>query len=234
MKNPSATLMTRLEESPVRKRLLDHEFVRRVERGAVSKEQAAVVIGQWWHPLHYFPTFLARCIAALPNIESKSAISRILAQETGAGDAARAHEVIYIRTMEGAGFVRRQIVDERPFAETAALVNGYEQGSDNAFAALGCIFATEVTDLMMVSAVGKTVTAATGVRDLAWVDIHVNQEPDHVEQANHAMLKNFSAAEQSLVLRNAEQMWRLWIGFFDRLLQEISDTVTRPAEPVPA
>jgi pyrroloquinoline quinone (PQQ) biosynthesis protein C len=234
MNNQSEILMTRLEENLLRRRLLDHDFVRRVERGSITRDQAATIVGQWWHPLHYFPTFLARCIAVLPDIESKSAISRILAQEAGAGDASRAHEVVFIDTMERAGFARRQITESPPFDQTAALVAGYKRGSGHPFAALGCIFATEVSDLMMVSSVGKAVTAATGVSDLEWVDIHVKQEPDHVEQANHTMLQNFSAVEQSLIVQSAELMWRLWIDFFDRLLQEISEPVRRRAAPIPA
>ena len=232
MDNIPELLMTRLEENPLRRQLVEHEFVRRVQAGAITTDQAATIVGQWWHPLHYFPTFLARCIAEFPDIESKSAISRILAQEAGAGNPEQAHEVIYIHTMERAGFGRQQIAGAAAFAETAALVEGYECGSSARLPALGCIFATEVTDLTMVSAIGRAVTAATGITDLEWVDIHVRQEPDHVEQANYTMLQNFGAIEQALIVQHAEQMWRLWIHFFDRLLQEISALPARLKIPV--
>ncbi|HSR68627.1 MAG TPA: iron-containing redox enzyme family protein [Acidobacteriota bacterium] len=221
-KHNSHTLTNRLEENSVRRRFVGHDFFRRVAEAPLAVDKAAVIVGQWWHPLHYFPTFLARCIAVLPDIESKSAISRILAQEAGGGNVGRAHEVVYIHTMERAGFSRRQITGQAPFRETAALVEGYRRGSRDRCSALGSIFATEVTDLLMVSAIGKAVAGATGVTDLEWVEIHVEQEPDHVEEANHTMMHDFSAAEEGLVLESAEEMWRLWEGFFNRLGKEIS------------
>jgi hypothetical protein len=52
------------------------------------------------------------------------------------------------------------------------------------------------------------------------VSIHVEQEPDHVEEANHALLSGFTDEEEQAVLRAANEMWQLWIGFFDRLVAE--------------
>jgi hypothetical protein len=53
------------------------------------------------------------------------------------------------------------------------------------------------------------------------VDIHVQQEPGHVEQANEALEVGFSAADFDRIVASAEEMWRLWIAFFDRLRQEV-------------
>lgn len=214
------TLHNRLNDHWLRKQFVNHDFFRRVKEDPIDREQVAVFIGQWWHPLHYFPSFLARCISVLPDIESKSAISKILNQETGEGKPGRAHEIIYIETMERAGFTREQVTKSAPFPETAALVSGYERASRNRLVALGFIFATEVADLTMVSSIGNAVTRATGVKDLEWVDIHVRQEPDHVEEADHAVLGNFTAQEEALVFESAIEMWRLWTTFFDRLLKE--------------
>jgi len=218
----SYTLGARLDENPLRKRFVTHPFFCELADKRLSKRQAAIIVGQWWHALHYFPTFLARCVAVLPSIESKSAIARILNQEAGGGNARQAHEVIYIHTMEGAGFSREQIADSPPFQETAALVAGYEGAGMHVNSALGFIFATEVTDLLMVSSIGKVISQATGVQELEWVDIHVSQEPDHVEEANHSLMGGFSMADESLIIESAEEMWSLWIGFFDRLYYEIT------------
>lgn len=223
-------LAIRLDESPVRRRFVGHPFFRNVDAGKTTRHGASILVGQWWHPLHYFPTFLARCVAVLPDIESKSAITRILNQEAGGGNARQAHEVIYIYTMEGAGFAREQITGAAPFEETAALVKGYERLSRDPLSALGSIFATEVTDLLMVSSIGKAVAHATGVRELEWVDIHVQQEPDHVEEANHSLMGGFDDAAVSRVVESADEMWRLWTGFFDRLQRDIA----APAQPLAA
>jgi pyrroloquinoline quinone (PQQ) biosynthesis protein C len=214
------TLAQRLDENPVHRRFTEHEFFKSVRTEQLTQEQVGVFLGQWWHPLHYFPTFLARSVAALPDIASKSAITRILNQEAGGGRADRAHETIYADSMAKVGFDRDLVTGSAPFPETAALVEGYERASAERFSSLGFIFATEVTDLLMVSSIGLAVRQVTGSPDNEWVSIHVEQEPDHVEEANHTILEGFDAAEEAEVLATAEEMWSLWIGFFDRLAAE--------------
>ncbi|MFC6086782.1 TenA family transcriptional regulator [Sphaerisporangium aureirubrum] len=217
----------RLAGSPVHRKFQDHPFFAAVDTADLTKEQAAILIEQWWHPLHYFPTFLARCVAVLPDIASKSAITRILNQEAGGGVVSQAHEVIYVDSMDKCGFDRDRVTGTEPYAETAALVEGYRNATDGRESALGFIFATETTDLLMVSSIGKAIERTTGITDNEWVKIHVEQEPDHVEEANHALLANFSAEQEDAVLRAANEMWALWTAFFDRLVVEAG--VERPA-----
>jgi pyrroloquinoline quinone (PQQ) biosynthesis protein C len=219
----------RLAESPVYRKFRDHPFFTAVGTADLTKEQAAILLEQWWHPLHYFPTFLARCVAALPDIASKSAITRILNQETGGGIVSHAHEVIYGDSMEKSGFDRDRVTGTAPYPETAALVEGYRAASARRESALGFIFATENTDLLMVSSIGKAIERTTGVADNEWVSIHVEQEPDHVEEANHALLADFSAEEEAIVLKAADEMWQLWTAFFDRLVEESGAGATAPA-----
>jgi hypothetical protein len=47
--------------------------------------------------------------------------------------------------------------------------------------------------------------------------IHVEQEPDRVEDAGSAVVRTFSRDEPDRVLASVEEMWRLCTGFFDRL-----------------
>jgi len=218
------TLIDRLNENRLRKALINHEFFRRVKASPMSREQVAVFIGQWWHPLHYFPTFLARSVSVVPDIESKCAISTILNEEAGEGNPKRAHEVIYVDTMERVGFTKRQATESAPFRETKTLVDGYERASEERLGALGFIFATEVADLAMVSGIGAAVAKVAGTKDLEWVKIHVQQEPGHVNEAGHTMMCDFSPSEEALVMRSAEEMWGLWIAFFDRLEAETFPT----------
>ena len=210
----------RLAESPVYKQFRDHPFFHAVGSADLTRQQAATLIEQWWHPLHYFPEFLARCVAALPDIASKSAITRILNQEAGDGDPARAHEVVYLDSMRRCDFDPGRISGAAPYEETAALVEGYRKATQTRESALGFIFATETTDLLMVSSIGKAIERTTGITDNEWVAIHVSQEPDHVEEANHALLSDFTASEEEAVLAAADEMWRLWTAFFDRLALE--------------
>ncbi|WP_431873280.1 TenA family transcriptional regulator [Amycolatopsis sacchari] len=210
----------RLAESPVYRDFVAHSFFAGVESANLAKEQAALLIEQWWHPLHYFPTFLARCVSVLPDIAAKSAITRILNQEAGGGVVSRAHEVIYVKSMAKCGFDAERVTGTAPYAETAALVAGYEAASARQESALGFIFATETTDLLMVSSIGKAVERATGVTGNKWVTIHVAQEPDHVDQAKAALLAGLSPEQEEAVVAAADEMWRLWSGFFDRLVTE--------------
>jgi pyrroloquinoline quinone (PQQ) biosynthesis protein C len=219
----------RLAESKVYQDFRDHPFFKAVDSADLTREQAAILIEQWWHPLHYFTTFLARCVAVLPDTASKSAIARILNQEAGGGDVTRAHEVVYIESMDRCGFDRERVTGTAPYAETAALVDGYRAASDSRESALGFIFATETTDLLMVSSIGKAIERTTGVGDNEWVRIHIEQEPDHVEEANHALLSDFNADEEDKVLAAANEMWRLWTAFFDRLVAEADVRAAVPA-----
>lgn len=209
-----------LLESPAHRALESHPFFAAIRTAPLGVDEVARFVGQWWHPLHYFPTFLARCVSVLPDIESKSAVTRILAQEVGGGDAARAHEVIYIESMARAGIPRDVVAASPPLPETVALVDGYERASTRPHSALGYIFATEVTDLLMVSSIGTAVARATGVHDNEWVRIHVEQEPEHVEMSELTLARGFTPEEASLVRDSAEELSRLWAGFFDRLHAE--------------
>ena len=214
------TLTERLEASQVYQAFIESQFFRDLEMGAVAKEQVGVFLGQWWHPLHYFPTFLARCVSVLPDIASKSAVTRILNQETGNGRVQRAHEVIYGDSMESAGFDRSQVTGSAPFPETAELVAGYERASAERCSALGFVYATEVTDLLMVSSIGTAVNRTTQAEENRWVAIHVAQEPDHVAEASSTMLEGFTPEEEDEIVRAADEMWALWTRFFQRLSAE--------------
>jgi len=216
----SSVLTQRLEASAARSEFVTSPFFESLRTQELTKEQVATYLGQWWHPLHYFPTFLARCVAVLPSIAAKSAITRILSQETGNGRVARAHEVIYRDSMSLAGFDPAQVSGAAAFAETAALVAGYERASAEKCSALGFIYATEVTDLLMVSSIGTAVERATGTTENKWVTIHVAQEPDHVNEAGKTLLEGLSSEEQDQIFEAAEEMWGLWARFFHRLSAE--------------
>src|SRR5215216_4532455 len=71
--------------------------------GELSKDQLATLLGQWYHPLHYFPVFLSRIISMAPSLEMQTYICRILWQELGEGDPARSHEKLFIETFVDIG-----------------------------------------------------------------------------------------------------------------------------------
>jgi pyrroloquinoline quinone (PQQ) biosynthesis protein C len=226
----------RLEQNPLRKGLIHHPFFKEVRSSAdIDREKVGIFLGQWWHPLHYFPHFLSRTIDQLSMLEMKTAICKILYQELGEGDPARAHERIYITTMEEAGFDEATVAEAAPFEETRRLVQRYQEASGQQLSALGFVYGTEVADLAMVAGIGNAVRRVSGVKDLPWVDIHILQEPDHVAQVNEAIEPDFSDEEINQIVTNAEEMWSLWTAFFDRLRKVMFGTENLPVgEPAEA
>lgn len=215
----SGRVLDSLKNNILRKNLIHHRFFDEVRTGLLTRSDVAVFLGQWWHPLHYFPDFLSRCISVVPRLETKTAICAILFQELGEGDPARAHERIYVETMAAAGFSKQEVAEAPPFASTRNLVQGYQRASTEQASALGFVYGTEVADLAMVSGIGAAVRQVSGLERLPWVDIHVLQEPNHVDKAGDALEPELSSDDFERVVASAEEMWRLWIGFFSELSQ---------------
>src|ERR671926_1754835 len=92
--------------------------------GTLSSEQVVIILEQWFHPLHYFPTFLSRLISVSPKIETQTFVSRILWEELGEGDPRRAHEKVYLETISDGGFAKEQVAGAPPLNATRRLVEG--------------------------------------------------------------------------------------------------------------
>ncbi|HKV34446.1 MAG TPA: iron-containing redox enzyme family protein [Pyrinomonadaceae bacterium] len=195
--------------------------------GTLPRELAVVILGQWFHPLHYFPVFLSRLISVTPNVESQTHISRILWEELGEGDPVRAHEKIYVETMTGGGFEKADFTEAAPLAATRRLVDGYEKASSQFLSGLGFLYGTEVVDLQMVATIGALMKRCTGLRTLPWVDIHVAQEPGHVESSSSTLDQSLDHDAQHRVVTSAEEMWTLWTDFFRSIRTEILPRMTR-------
>lgn len=189
--------------------------------GTLPKEQAVVILGQWFHPLHYFPVFLSRLISVTPSVEAQTYISRILWEELGEGQPHRAHEKIYVETMLEGGFEEKQFTEAPPLPATQRLLAGYEKASGEYLAGLGFLYGTETVDLQMVATIGALMKRTTGLRTLPWVDVHVAQEPGHVESSTQTLNQSLDQDQQHRVGASAEEMWRLWIDFFKSVRQEI-------------
>lgn len=195
--------------------------------GTLPRELAVVILGQWFHPLHYFPVFLSRLISVTPNVESQTYISRILWEELGEGDPVRAHEKIYVETMTGGGFEKADFTEAPPLAATRRLVDGYERASGEFLSGLGFLYGTEVVDLQMVATIGALMKRCTGLRTLPWVDIHVAQEPGHVESSSSTLDQSLDHDAQHRVVTSAEEMWTLWTDFFKSVREEILPRMTQ-------
>ena len=208
-------------DNPVRNNLVRFLKELKADCGVLSREQVIIILGQWFHPLHYFPDFLSRLISVSPDIETKTSVSRILWQELGEGDPRQAHERVYIATVADGGFTAERVTNAEAFPATRALVAGYQKASEEHLSGLGFMYGTEVVDLPMVATIGELMRRCTGRRDLPWVAIHVKQEPEHVEYSNHALQPILTEDEQRRVASSAEEMWTLWLNFFTSLQERI-------------
>lgn len=210
-----------LSMNEVRGELVSYLKQLKSDCGTLTREQVVVILGQWYHPLHYFPTFLARLISVSPQIETQSFVSRILWEELGEGDPRQAHEKIYIETILDGGFSREQVAEAPPLDATRKLVEGYEKASASCLPGLGFLYGTEVVDLPMVATIGELMRRCTGKRNLPWVNIHVAQEPGHVISAEETLKPSFNEQEHRQIIENAEQQWMLWINFFKSIREVI-------------
>lgn len=222
-----STLLADLSSSPARLEVIEHRFFAHIAEAKLDRAQVATFLGQYWYPMHYFPTFLARMVAEAPTTGAKTVVSRILWQELGQGDAARSHEALYIETMEAAGLERGQFVDVPELASTRALVDGYARASRGYLTALGWLYGTEVNDLTIVVGLGKAVRSISPRRELPWVTVHAHEEPSHVNDASEAAGQTFSDEDRTIILAAAEESWRLWAAFFG----ELHGAITASAEP---
>lgn len=213
----SFELMEKLSREPARAALVNHPFFDAVRSGDVSRADVYRCIGQWWHPLAYFPTFLSRTISNLPWLSAKSTLSKILYQELGEGEVERSHEGLFVESMLAIGMTESEITAAAAYPETAALVAGMAAASQQASLGLGYVYGIEVVDLPMVGWVGEAVKATTGHDDLPWVKVHLVQESDHVANVRTATSLAFSDEEAAEIVRGAREMWSLWTGFFDGL-----------------
>src|SRR5215210_3129454 len=123
--SPSNTT-TLLTSNLIKRDLVSYLHETKVSCGTLSREQVVISLGQWYHPLHYFPTFLSRLISVVPDLGTKTFISRILWQELGEGQPPRAHEKVYLETIHHNGFTEDQVTHAEPSPATSDLVDGYK------------------------------------------------------------------------------------------------------------
>lgn len=200
-----------------RSRLLAHSIVSRVRSKEWSVAEISAIVGQYWYPLHFFPTFLGRLLSVAPDTKMKTAISKILNQELGDGRYSSSHEWLYIQAMCSLG-IDKQIVCKSPMTpQTEALVNGYSRASENFYPGIGFLTATETTDLDIVKGLEGVVSKLSGNRPLPWVTIHTLQEPEHIDLSTSVISDAGISSEAAKEIKNAmAQTWTLWLKFFNQ------------------
>jgi pyrroloquinoline quinone (PQQ) biosynthesis protein C len=221
------SILDELKQHPNRLLVAHHPFFKEVRSRQLSAQDVQLFLGQYWYPMHYFPTFLSRLISVTPSAPIQTVISRILWQELGEGTYETSHEQLYVDTMEKAGFPRATIVDVPQLDSTKQLVEGYASASHNYLAALGWLWGTETNDLTIVTGLGKAVSLHSKSKSLPWVEIHAKQEPQHVEDATEVVMFQLTAAERAQVVEAACDTWQRWANFFGELQAGLTSSPER-------
>jgi pyrroloquinoline quinone (PQQ) biosynthesis protein C len=217
-------ILIELEQHAKREQVVKHPFLKRITTDKLTVSQVAVIVGQYWYPIHYFTEFLPKVIAIMPDLSMRAFVAKILWQELGEGDPARAHENLYVETMVNAGITLNDIRNMPALSASNRLVEGYRQSTSDIFSAIGFLYGTEVIDLAMVSSVGAAVRNATGLRQLPWVDIHVKQEPDHVSCVQQAVGVSLTEERRRTVISEAQAIWMLWSDFYHAIQEKIDSS----------
>lgn len=207
-------ILKELEINDLRKQLVNHQFFQNVKKDPLTKKKVEFFLSQYYYPINYFTYFLSKLISILPTIEMQTFVSKILWQELGEGNPDNAHLTLFISTMKNIGFVKDSIVNAKSLTETDQLVNGYKDSTNDYLTGLGFLYGTEVIDITIVQGLGEAVSKVTGEKNLPWVEIHIKQEPDHVDSSERTLKYSFTEKEKKIVIQSAEKMWRLWINFF--------------------
>jgi pyrroloquinoline quinone (PQQ) biosynthesis protein C len=214
-------ILNELGQHAKRAQVVSHPFLGRIKTEKLTKSQVTVIVGQYWYPIHYFTEFLPKVIAAVPDLSMRAYVSKILWQELGEGNPARAHETVYVETMVKAGIDVNDICHMPALSASNRLVEGYRRSTSDPFSAVGFLYGTEVIDLAMVSSVGAAIRNATGIRELPWVDIHVKQEPDHVSSVKQVVTVSLTEEQRRKVIEEAQTMWMLWSDFYHAIQEKI-------------
>ncbi|RKR04561.1 pyrroloquinoline quinone (PQQ) biosynthesis protein C [Flavobacterium sp. 90] len=217
-------IQKQLKSEVKRQELISHPFLKKMKDGLLNKEDTSLVLGQWYYPLENFPFFLSSCISHTRNIPIQTFISDILHEELGCGDPKNSHLDLYISTCKDSGFDEEIVTKSKALDSTNRLISGYKKSAKKMSSGLGYLYATEVADLAMVSSIGNAIgnICEKSILDLPWVDIHVQQEPNHVNNVDNALEISFDEKTYNELLMSSKEMWSLWIDFFSEIELEIS------------
>jgi pyrroloquinoline quinone (PQQ) biosynthesis protein C len=221
-----AGLLESLKRNPGHEAVTRHPFFGAVRERSLTREEVTIFLAQYWYPIEFFTTHLASLIAKLPTDGPlRTVVSRLLWQELGEGSYDRAHLYLYLKTMTDAGFAGADIVGAPALDATVRLVDGYRASCGHYLDALGWLYGTEVIDLTICTGLGRAVKNVSGKRELPWLTIHAEQEPDHVVIASAAMGEHASIAHSDLeatrIRAAAEECWRCWRDFFTAMHEQI-------------
>lgn len=188
----------------------------------LTQDELGIVFGQYWHLLTYFPDFLAHLITSLPRLEDKSKIARVLSEECGNGDLKEAHEGAYFEAMKMLGISEESVRKSVPLPATQKMMNAYYACADEPMKGLGFFISTEFADLWIVSNLGRLMLNALPKRQkVKWIDLHVTQEPGHVDDATACLNWINDSKKLGSIVMNAHECSNLWDSFFIGLHNEI-------------
>jgi hypothetical protein len=208
------------------RQVLTHPLLKQLPELGRDRRNLTIALGQYWHPIHFFTEFLPLTIAVVVDLPLRAHVSKILYQELGCGDAASAHERLYLNAARQAGVLIDDVISAPPLATTAHLLEGYRTAGTVRAAAIGYLYATELIDWQMVKSLGEAIANASGGARAEWVTVHAREEPDHVAAA-YAATSSLPREELEAAALSANDAWRRWVAFYDGIQDAIAATMPR-------
>lgn len=113
-----------LEQSlrPGIKAILKHPFLKRIEKGSLTKGQLKYFIGQYSYYCEYFPRFLSACAANIPSDVTRMPLIENLWEEHGEGKMKESHRVLFDNFAKAAGVSITDLKNTPPLITTEAAV----------------------------------------------------------------------------------------------------------------
>jgi pyrroloquinoline-quinone synthase len=202
------TLDTEITNALDGRRLLDHPFYRRWERGEVSMDELADYAGQYRHFEAYLPEFLSELAGQLPDGTAKDLVNANLADELGDPIA---HVELFGRFAEAVG-----ASDDLATRATTALLEAY-QGllTEGPIAALAgfCAYESQASEVSRSKAAGLRLHYGMDDTAVSFWEHHAQVDEQHSNWARFALEE--IAGDPEHVERAMRTGADAWWGFLD-------------------
>jgi len=173
-------LIDSLDRSIAAKRLLDHSFYTRWNRGELSLEDLQSYAKQYYHYALSFPTFLSGAHAGCDELEVRQAILENLIEEERGPEN---HPELWLRFCEALGLTREEVVASIPNASTRKLIETMKKESlSGTHRGLAALYAYESQVPAVAKAKIEGLASYYGIDDpraIAFFTVHMQADVAH-------------------------------------------------------
>jgi len=192
-----------------------------------SRGQIAVFAPDYLFWVRSFPSILAGLVANVRDEESRLFLTEILYSELGSGTPETMHFKLFQDFLLSLGVGEEDIKSAPRYEETTSLVGGMRTlySHRDVLIALGAQYALEKQAFPMIEQLyaGFKRCSAGGAPRFEYFDLHLVEEPKHLECMRRCVLRHLCTVEdKSRVAQGANECLDLIGGFWRRQFIEVS------------